>query len=92
MSFLSKDDHHVIERIPLRLVCAIIIALIPLWNLFSPTTDLIGSSGGEVYGHAWMHWWRGEALPQWPQGTDLAIGSKQAPAIDPLAIVVSFLN
>ena len=51
--------------------------------------ELVGYEGGEVYGHAWMHWWRGAAFPQWPKGTMLALGMKDAPPIDPLAVIFS---
>lgn len=45
---------------------------------------LLGSPGGEVWGHAWVQWWRGQALPAWPPGTDLALGAGTWPVIDPL--------
>lgn len=28
----------------------------------------VASPGAEVYGHAWVQWWHGEALPAWPAG------------------------
>ena len=46
--------------------------------------DLLGYGGGELYGHAWVQWWHGEALPAWPAGTDLAAGAERWPVIDPL--------
>ena len=45
---------------------------------------LLGAEGSEVYGHAWVWWWHGEALPAWPEGTDLASGTGTWPVIDPL--------
>ncbi len=44
----------------------------------------LGYHGAELYGHAWVQWWHGEALPAWPQGTELAHGAKSWPVIDPL--------
>ena len=46
--------------------------------------ELLGYSGAEVHGHAWVQWWHGEALPSWPAGTDLAAGAEDWPVIDPL--------
>ncbi len=46
--------------------------------------DLLGYSGAEVHGHAWVQWWHGEALPAWPGGTSLAAGAEAWPVIDPL--------
>jgi len=45
---------------------------------------LLGAEGSEVYGHTWVWWWHGEALPGWPAGTDLAQGADPWPVIDPL--------
>ncbi|MEC8382077.1 MAG: hypothetical protein VXZ96_17230 [Myxococcota bacterium] len=45
---------------------------------------LIGFEGAEIYGHAWSYWWRIEAFPDWPNGTDLAHGTQVWPSIDPL--------
>ncbi len=45
---------------------------------------LLGYAGGEVYGHAWVQWWHGQALPDWPSGTELAAGADPWPVIDPL--------
>ena len=55
------------------------------------TSELIGFSGGEVFGHAWTHWWRGEQLPQWAAGTDLTVGTSVFPAIDPIPTLISAL-
>lgn len=46
--------------------------------------ELIGSSGGELYGHAWVMGWVAEAWPALPLGTDLAVGSSGRAVIDPL--------
>ncbi len=45
---------------------------------------LLGYAGGEVYGHAWVQGWHADALPDWPGGTDLALGAAVWPVIDPL--------
>ena len=60
-----------------------------MMGLLRPNSDLVGYEGGEVFGHAWMHWWRGDVFPQWPQGTTLALGMNNAPPIDPLAVIFS---
>lgn len=44
----------------------------------------LGYHGAELYGHAWVQWWHGEALPAWPAGTELAHGASHWPVIDPL--------
>lgn len=44
----------------------------------------LGYHGAELYGHAWVQWWHGEALPAWPRGTELAHGATNWPVIDPL--------
>ncbi len=44
----------------------------------------LGYHGAELYGHAWVQWWHGEALPAWPAGTELAHGASNWPVIDPL--------
>lgn len=46
--------------------------------------QLLGFAGAEVYGHAWVQWWHGGALPGWPSGTELAVGAEVWPVIDPL--------
>lgn len=51
--------------------------------------ELLGSQGAEVFGHAWTHWWRGEAFPHWPNGTDLAVNTTNWPVMDPLPMLVS---
>ena len=51
----------------------ILFAVVP-FTLFSG--GLIGFEGAEIYGHAWSYWWRIEAFPSWPNGTDLAHGTQ----------------
>ncbi len=50
---------------------------------------LLAWAGGEVFGHAWVQWWHGEALPAWPPGTELARGTEAWPVIDPLTTVLA---
>ncbi len=52
---------------------------------------LLGAEGSEVYGHAWVWWWHGEALPSWPAGTPLGWASDPWPVIDPLPTVLGGL-
>ncbi len=47
--------------------------------------ELIGSSGGELYGHAWVLGWVAEAWPALPLGTDMALGAEHRAVIDPLS-------
>lgn len=51
--------------------------------------DLLGYAGAEVYGHAWVQWWHGEALPSWPAGTPLATGADPWPTIDPVTTALA---
>lgn len=48
------------------------------------TGGLCAAPGGEVYGHAWVQWWTSLGWPAWPTGTDLAVGTRAWPVIDPL--------
>ena len=52
---------------------------------------LLAWPGGEVFGHAWVQWWHGLALPDWPRGTDLARGTEAWPVIDPLTTALAAL-
>jgi hypothetical protein len=45
---------------------------------------LAGSSGAEVYGHAWVQSWAAAQWPAWPTGTTMAAGSSARAIIDPL--------
>jgi len=76
---------------PIRvLVLACLTALLVGAGLFvSP--GLLGSPGGEVYGHAWVQWWHGQALPAWPAGTPLAEGTENWPVIDPIPTAIGAL-
>lgn len=52
--------------------------------------DILGAVGGEVWGHAWVQWWHGEALPGWPSGPGERVpGSRDWPVIDPLPTAVA---
>lgn len=64
------------------LLAAFITAIAGLRLLWDP--GLVGTPGAEVYGHVWVQWWHGMALPSWPAGTDLAVGADPWPVIDPL--------
>lgn len=64
------------------LIAASVVTLLVGFRAFGG--DLLGWSGAEVYGHAWVQWWHGEALPSWPGGTSLAAGAEAWPVIDPV--------
>jgi hypothetical protein len=51
--------------------------------------ELLGFSGGEVFGHAWTHWWRLEQFPSQLNGTSLTVGTDFFPAIDPVPTIIS---
>ena len=70
------------RRTPLLLGALVVVLLVCGPGLLSE--GLVGSSGGEIYGHAWVQWWHAEALPAWPSGTELARGADPWPVIDPL--------
>jgi len=57
-------------------------------GLVTQPSHLLGSPGGELWGHAWVQWWHGQALPAWPGGTDLALGTSVWPVIDPLTTLL----
>jgi hypothetical protein len=89
MFFLSQIYGFLIDPRTKCLLFSFFVASVPVLGLLSSSAELLGSEGGEVYGHAWIHWWRGEAFPDWPNGTNLAVGMSNAPPIDPLGIFVS---
>lgn len=66
----------------LLLVLVLLVVGGKLWG--APEPSLLAWPGGEVWGHAWVQWWHGEALPAWPSGTSLALGAEPWPVIDPL--------
>jgi hypothetical protein len=45
--------------------------------------ELVGATGAETFGHAWVLGWATEAWPAWAAGTDLAAGARDWPVIDP---------
>lgn len=70
------------SRWPWALVALALMVLAGLHLVEGP--GLLGYAGGEVYGHAWVQSWHAAALPRWPAGTDLALGTERWPVIDPL--------
>lgn len=62
------------------LLCSGVVGL----RLLTAPDHLLAAPGGEAWGHAWVQWWHGRALPAWPAGTDLALGTEAWPVIDPL--------
>jgi len=77
------------DRLPALLVVLALVAAFAARLLWSP--GLLGAPGAEVYGHAWVQWWHGVALPAWPAGTDLASGTDAWPVIDPLPTALAAL-
>ncbi len=49
----------------------------------STDRGLLAWPGAEAWGHLWVQWWHGQALPAWPRGTLLAEGATHWPVIDP---------
>ncbi|MED5373810.1 MAG: hypothetical protein VX899_22520 [Myxococcota bacterium] len=70
------------------LLCAAIAGA----GLLGGGPSLLGYSGAELYGHAWVQWWHGESLPGWPAGTELAVGADPWPVIDPLPTLLGALG
>ena len=50
---------------------------------------LLGFHGGEVYGHAWTHFWRLQNFPEYFLGNNNALGVQNFPPIDILPLFVS---
>jgi hypothetical protein len=73
----------------LTLGALVAVALVGGSLLTAGESVLLAWSGGEVFGHAWVQWWHGEALPAWPRGTDLARGTDTWPVIDPLTTAIA---
>ncbi len=46
--------------------------------------EYVGSSGAEVYGHAWVQAWAADAWPAFAAGTDRAAGAQSWPILDRL--------
>ncbi|MFH1466484.1 MAG: hypothetical protein ABIO70_19020 [Pseudomonadota bacterium] len=76
-------------RIALLLLLLLAAAALPL--IWSGPEPLLAWGGAEVWGHLWTWWWHGAALPAWPAGTDLALGTEQWPVIDPLPAALGAL-
>lgn len=75
------------RRAHLLLAALALMALAGARLLWEP--GLLGSHGGEVYGHAWVLSWHAAALPDWPAGTDLALNTERWPVIDPLPTLLA---
>ena len=60
-------------------------------GLWARGEQLLGWQGGELYGHAWVQWWHGEALWGWPSGTTRVLGASSWPVVDPLNTVLAAL-
>ncbi len=71
----------------LLLVALALVALAGARLLGEP--GLLGYAGAEVYGHAWVQGWHAAALPGWPEGTDLALGTERWPVIDPIPTLLA---
>ncbi|MCB9760155.1 MAG: hypothetical protein H6739_10005 [Alphaproteobacteria bacterium] len=54
------------------LVLLVIVGVAGARLLTAPEPALLAWPGGEVYGHAWVQWWHGLALPAWPDTPPLA--------------------
>lgn len=63
---------------------ALVLVAVGAGLILADSPVLLAWPGGEVWGHAWVQWWHGEALPAWPAGTALADGARLWPVIDPL--------
>lgn len=73
----------------LLVALAAVLLLVAARLILAP--GLLGSPGGEVYGHAWVQWWHSAALPAWPAGTALAEGTASWTVIDPVPTALSAL-
>ena len=70
------------------LVCGNVL----LASIFDGSLPLVGTAGGEVWGHAWVQWWHADALPAWPGGPgDWVTGARDWPVIDPLPTALGAL-
>jgi hypothetical protein len=63
--------------------CLLVLVLVAS-GLLKVEPQLLGTSGAEIFGHAWVQWWHAEALPTWPSGTEWALGASNWPVVDPL--------
>ncbi len=54
-------------------------------GLWGEGERILGAPGGEVWGHAWVLFWLGEALPEWPQGPGMwLVPARDWVVVDPL--------
>lgn len=75
-----------IKQRSLWIGCVLVMCLVGS-GLIHSQPRLLGSSGAELFGHAWVQWWHGLALPAWPSGTDWAMGAQEWPVMDPLLTI-----
>jgi hypothetical protein len=84
---MSTDaDPVLIKQRSLWIGCAFVMCLVGS-GLVHSQPRLLGSGGAELFGHAWVQWWHGLALPAWPSGTDWAMGAQEWPVMDPLLTI-----
>lgn len=69
-------------------MCTLVVLFLTA-RLWAGGDQLLGWRGGELYGHAWVQWWHGEALWAWPAGNDRVLGASEWPVVDPLSTAVA---
>ena len=87
-SMSSEPSHPHRSRLGLFAVCTLTV-LVLTSGLWTEGEQLLGWRGGEVYGHAWVQWWHGEALWGWPEGTERVLGASRWPVVDPLSTAIA---
>jgi len=84
----SESQSPLIFQRNLWIGCFLVLALVGS-GLLQSQPQLLGSSGAEIFGHAWVQWWHSDALPGWPSGTEWAIGATNWPVMDPLPTAIA---
>lgn len=87
---LPEPPHRCPSRTESLGVCALLLLVLTA-GLWARGEQLLGWQGGELYGHAWVQWWHGEALWGWPSGTTRVLGASSWPVVDPLNTVLAAL-
>ena len=67
------------------------VPILLAWILSFCPIELIGFAGGEVYGHAWGHWWHLQDIPSSLYQTDWTSHTQNFPLIDVLPTIISNL-